>query len=383
MNHERRCRLRRTVWALALLATAPTTDKTYTNQRQAGAITQGVLVELPKHPGAHHYTIHAYDFPPLAEDALATARSYDDVAPENSHALHMTSHIFTRRGLWPESIEFNIRAERAARERTPAGMISMHRLHAMDYLAYAYLQMGDDAAAEAVLEHMKALEPPFHNHAGTAYSFAAVPTRLALERHDWEMAATVEPAWPAGVAWEQYPHLLAIPYFARALGAARTGDQAAAEEAIAKLAELQEKAAALPGAYDWGIQVEIQKLGAQGWLAYEQGDQEAALALMAEAARKEASTAKNPVTPGEVLPARELYGDMLLATEDYDAALVEYRAALERSPNRFNSLFGAGRSAELAGEEATAADYYRQLQEVAPETSANRAALAHAKEYVG
>ena len=295
----------------------------------------------------------------------------------------MTSHIFTRRGLWPESIEFNIRAERAARERTPMGMISMHRLHAMDYLAYAYLQMGDDAAAEAVLADMQALEPPFHNHAGTAYSFAAVPARLALERHDWEAAAAVEPAWPAGVRWEQYPHLLAIPYFARALGAARTGDHAAAENAIAKLAELQENAEALPGAYDWGIQVEIQKLGAQAWLAFEQGDQQGALRLMAEAAKKETSTEKNPVTPGEALPARELYGDMLAATGDHAGALAEYRAALERSPNRFSSLFGAGRAAELAGDAATAAGYYERLMEIAPEATGDRPALEHAKRNTG
>jgi tetratricopeptide (TPR) repeat protein len=369
--------------ALGLLGTAPTTDKTYANQREAGAITQAVLVELPKHPGAHHYTIHAYDFPPLAEDALATARSYDDVAPENSHALHMTSHIFTRRGLWPESIEFNIRAEKAARERTHGGMISMHRLHAMDYLAYAYLQMAEDVEAESVLEAMIALEPPFHNHAGTAYSFAAVPSRLVLEVHDWERAANVEPGWPSGVAWEQYPHLLAIPYFARALGAARTGDFGTAEEAIVKLRELQSEAEKLPGAYDWGIQVEIQKLAAMAWLAYEQGDKDRALGLMSEAALKEASTEKNPVTPGEVLPARELYGDMLLATEDYEGALAEYQAALERSPNRFNSVYGAGQAAELAGDEATAKEYYNQLLEIAPEPTGERAALDHAAEFVG
>jgi tetratricopeptide (TPR) repeat protein len=369
--------------ALGLLGTAPTTDKTYANQRQAGAITQAVLVELPQHPGAHHYTIHAYDFPPLAEEALATARSYDDVAPENSHALHMTSHIFTRRGLWPESIEFNIRAERAAQERTPTGMVSMHRLHAMDYLAYAYLQMANDIEAEEVLEAMTALEPPFHNHAGTAYSFAAVASRIALERHAWDEAAAVEPGWPEGVPWDQYPHLLAIPTFARALGAAMTGDAAAAEGAIATLGELQEAAAALPGAYDWAIQVEIQKLAAQAWLTFEQGDRESALALMAEAAQKEASTEKNPVTPGEVLPARELYGDMLLATEDYAAALAEYEAALERSPNRFNSLFGAGRAAELDGDETTAADYDRQLLEIAPEATGDRPALDYARSFLG
>jgi tetratricopeptide (TPR) repeat protein len=369
--------------ALALLGTAPTTDKTYANQRAAGTITQAVLVELPKHPGGHHYTIHAYDFPPLAEDALATARSYDDVAPENSHALHMTSHIFTRRGLWTDSIEFNIRAEKAARERTPSGMVSMHRLHAMDYLAYAYLQLADNVEAQAVLDSMTKLEPPFHNHAGTAYSFAAVPSRLVLERHAWDEAAAIEAGWPDGVAWDQYPHLLAIPHFARAMGAAMTGDSATAETAIAKLAELQEEAADLPGAYDWAIQVEVQKLAAQAWLAFEQGDKDRALELMAEAAQKEASTEKNPVTPGEALPARELYGDMLLATENYTGALAEYEAALERSPNRFNSLFGAGRAAELAGDEAMAANYYRKLIEMAAEATGDRPALDHAKGFVG
>jgi len=177
--------------------------------------------------------------------------------------------------------------------------------------------------------------------------------------------------------------LLAIPYFAQAMGAAKTGDFATAEEAIATLGELQEAAAALPGAYDWGIQVEIHKLAAQAWLAFEQGDQDRALELMALAAKKESSTEKNPVTPGEVLPARELFGDMLLATEDYGRALTQYNEALKRSPNRFNSLYGAGRAAELAGDEETAADFYRQLLEIAPDPTGNRPALDHAKEYVG
>jgi len=370
-------------YALSLLGTASPSDKTYENQRAAGAIAQEVLAEIPKHPGAHHYTIHAYDFPPLAEGALETARNYDDVAPENSHALHMTSHIFTRRGLWPDSIAFNIRAADAASERTPSGMVSMHRMHALDYLTYAYLQGADDVAAEEVLEVMKGIEPPYHNHAATAYSFAAVPARIALERHAWDEAAGVEPGWPAEVPWDQYPHLLAIPYFAQAMGATRSGDYAAAEAAIGELAELHQAASGLQGAYDWGIQVEIQKLAAEAWLAYEQGETDRALELMQQAAEKEASTEKNPVTPGEVLPARELYGDMLLATEDYAAALSEYEAALERSPNRFNSLFGAGRAAELAGDEEVAAAYYRQLLEIASEPTGERTELDHAQQYLG
>jgi hypothetical protein len=155
--------------ALLLLANAPAEDKTYSRQREAAAILKGVLARLPKHPGAHHYAIHAHDFPPLAKDALDIARRYDDLAPENTHALHMTSHIFTRLGLWPESIEFNIRAAAAASERTAAGMVSLHHLHALDYLAYAHLQRADDQAADEIMAALTALEPPFQNHAATAY----------------------------------------------------------------------------------------------------------------------------------------------------------------------------------------------------------------------
>lgn len=370
-------------YALSLLGTAPESDKTYVNQKAAGAIAEAVLAEIPKHPGAHHYLIHAYDFPPLAELALETARSYDDVAPENSHALHMTSHIFTRRGLWQESIAFNIRAAEAARQRTPSGMVSMHRLHALDYLVYAYLQQADDAAAAEVLELMRGLEPPYHDHAGTAYSFAAVPARIALERHAWEEAAAVASGWPREVPWDRYPHLLAIPTFARALGAAHTGDHAKAEAAIGELARLQQAAAGLPGVYDWATQVEIQKLAAEAWLAYKRGDRNRALELMRLAADKEATTEKNPITPGEVLPARELYGDMLLASGDHAGARREYEAALERSPNRFNSLFGAGRAAELAGDDKTAAAYYRRLREVAAAPTGQRPELAPAQQYRG
>lgn len=369
--------------ALALTATAPTTDKTYENQKAAGRLAEEVLADYPKSPGAHHYIIHAYDFPPLASMALEVARSYDDVAPENSHALHMTSHIFTRLGLWPESITFNVRAAAAAAERTPSGHISMHHLHALDYLAYAHLQTADDDAAREVLAALEALEPPFHDHAATAYAFAAAPARLALERQDWEAATAVVPGWPDAVNWERYPHLVAIPEFARALGAAHTGDTDLARSAIEKLAALQQKAAGLSMAYDWGIQVEIQKVAAEAWLAYRNGATDQALKLMRKAAGLEATTEKNPVTPGEVLPARELYGDMLLDFGDYAAARKEYEAALARSPNRFNSLFGAGRAAELDGDSEAASGFYRQLLEICPSPSGGEhPQLRHAAEFL-
>ncbi len=370
-------------YALAALSTSAMTDKTFAKQKMAGAIAEKVKQKIPQHPGAHHYIIHAYDNPELAADALDTARSYDDVAPENTHALHMTSHIFTRRGLWPESITYNRRAANAAMDRTPDGEVSLHYLHALDYLAYAFLQQANDREADAVLEELNSLQTPFQNHAATAYAFAAIPVRLGLDRRDWELAARAKPRRPESIRWEQYPYLVALPEFARALGATRKGDFATAREAISELEVLQEQAEALNIAYDWGIQVEIQKLAAEAWLTYAQGDQEKALGLMKQAAEMEASTDKNPVTPGEVLPASELYGDMLLEIGDYATALAAYEVALARSPNRFYSLFGAGRAAELNNDSATAARYYAQLLENCPNPSGDRPQLEHARKFLG
>ena len=370
-------------YALALVATAPAGDKTFANQKKAGAIAEHVKAEIPQHPGAHHYIIHAYDSPLLAEDALETARHYDDVAPENSHALHMTTHITIRRGLWSESANFNRRAADAATDRLPNGEVSMHYLHALDYLAYAYLQQAKDDEASAVLAEMTSLDAPFQNHAANAYAFAAVPARLSLDRHDWNAAADVKSRWPEGIRWEQYPHLTAIPEFARALGAARQGDYATAEEAISELTLLQEQASELDTPYDWGTQVAIQIAAAEAWIAFGQSDIESALEHMRHAAEMEADTVKNPVTPGVVLPARELYGDMLLETGNYAKASAEYLAVLERSPNRFYSLFGAGRAAELGGDVDAAAKYYQLLLDNCPDATEERPQLAHARDFLG
>jgi tetratricopeptide (TPR) repeat protein len=369
-------------YALALVATAKPGDRTLAKQKKAGAIAEHVKAEIPQHPGAHHYIIHAYDSPLLAERALETARHYDDVAPENSHALHMTTHITTRRGLWSESAIYNRRAADAATDRLPNGEVSMHYLHALDYLAYAYLQQAQDDEANAVLVEMTSLDPPFQNHAANAYAFAAVPARLSLDRHDWSAAAEVKSRWPDGIPWQQYPHLVAIPEFARALGAAKQGDYATAEEAISELTVLQEQAEELDIAYDWGSQVAIQIAAAQAWIAFGQNNIEAALERMRQAAEMEAITVKNPVTPGVVLPARELYGDMLLETGSYAKASEEYLAVLARSPNRFHSLFGAGRAAELGGDSDAAAKYYQLLLDNCPDATDERPQLVHARDFL-
>jgi len=368
--------------SLSLRATASGLDQTFKTEIEAAEIAERILQQIPDHPGAHHYIIHSYDVPSLAERALPVARSYGKVAPDNSHALHMTSHIFTRLGLWEESIHFNARAAQAALKHPINGATSPHYLHAMDYLAYAHLQRGHDEEAQRVFDQLKALSGPVVDHAASAYAFAAVPARIALEQQRWSEAAKLSSRWPTTISWDRFPHLEAIPEFARALGAAHTGDMKTARRSAARLRALQSQAAAMPSAYDWGIQVEIQEVAARAWIAYAEGRTEGGLTLMRQAADLESTTQKNPVTPGEVLPAGELLGDMLLDQDRYDEARAAYDAALERSPNRFNSLYGAGRAAELAGAKETAANYYRQLSALAAESGGKRPRLEHATKFL-
>lgn len=367
-------------YALAHLATADPADKTYAKQKRAGSIAEQVLARIPHHPGAHHYIIHAYDYPPLAEQALAVARSYGKIAPKVPHALHMPSHIFTRLGLWQESIAWNQRSADAALEHPVDDAVSMHYLHALDYLAYAYLQGAEDLKAEQVLDRLKALEAPVQAHVASAYTFAAVPARLALERQQWAEAAGLEPRTPDYYPWDRFPAMEAITHFARALGAARDGDRQAADQALDKLAILHDRAAQT-SAY-WANQVEIQRLSSMAWLAYQEGGQEDALETMLRAAEMESATEKHPVTPGEILPARELLADMLLDMNRYEEALTEYQAALERSANRFNSLYGAGRAAELGGDKKQAAFYYEKLIELTTDADTGRERLQQARDFL-
>jgi tetratricopeptide (TPR) repeat protein len=349
-------------YALAHMATADPTDKTYAKQKRAGALAEKVLAQIPDHPGAHHYIIHAYDYPALAEEALVVARSYGKIAPEVPHALHMPTHIFTRLGFWQESITMNKRSAATALKHPVGDAISLHYPHALDYLAYAYLQRAEDQKANQVLDTLTALKGPFQVHIAASYPFAAVPARLALERQEWTDAALLEPRTPGNYPWDRFPAMEAITHFARALGAARSGNGQGARQALEKLAALREQAAET-SAY-WAKQVEIQRLSAMAWLAYQEGEQQEALDIMQRAAELEASTEKHPVTPGKVLPARELLADMLLDMGRHKEAQAEYEAALERSANRINSLYGAGRAAELGGNKRKATFYYKKLVEM-------------------
>ena len=367
-------------YALAHMATANPADKTYTKQKQAGTIAEKVLVQVSDHPGAHHYVIHAYDYTTLASKALDTARSYGQIAPDIPHALHMPTHIFTRVGLWPESIKMNKRSATAALKHPAGSEVSLHYPHALDYLVYAYLQQADDHKARQVMEEILDPDGSFQTHIAASYAFTAIPARFVLERQQWAEAAALESKLPDNYPIEKFPAMEAITYFARALGAARSGNVNMANQALEKLTALNKKAGET-SAY-WAKQVEILRLSSLAWIMYQEGGKEEALNVMQNAAELESSTEKHPVTPGEILPARELLADMLLDMGRYREAQTEYETALNRSPNRFNSLYGAGLAAELGGNKSEAVLYYKKIVEITESIKTDREQLKRAKMFL-
>jgi tetratricopeptide (TPR) repeat protein len=348
--------------------------------KKAGAIAEKVLAQVPDHPGAHHYVIHAYDYPPLAPKALIVARSYGQIAPDIPHALHMPTHIFTRVGLWQESIIMNKRSAAAALKHPAGSEVSLHYPHALDYLVYAYLQQADDHKARLVMEEILIPDDSFQTHIAASYSFTAIPARFALERQQWSEAAVLEPRLPNNYPIENFPAMEAIIYFARALGAARSGNVKMANQALEKLTALHKKAEKT-SAY-WAKQIEIQRLSVTAWIVYQEGRKNEALNIMQKAAELESSTGKHPVTPGEILPARELLADMLLDMGRYREAQTEYETALKRSPNRFNSLYGAGLAAELGNNKSRAVLYYKEIVKITETVKTDREQLKHAKLYL-
>lgn len=369
-----------TFYALAHISVADMSDQNYTAQKQAARIAQQVLNQIPDHPGAHHYIIHAYDYPPLAEKALSVARSYGAITANVSHAFHMPSHIFTRLGLWQESITMNQRAAEAAWAHPVNGAVSLHYLHALDYLAYAYLQQADDKKAKEVLDTIRSLKMPVQVHLASAYALAAIPARFYLERQQWADAAALEPGLAGNFPWNQFPAMDAITHFARALGAVRSGNKSVAREALNQLKALQDKSA--QNSEQWVKTIKIKRLSAKAWLAYHEGKTDEALKRMQQAAELEAASEKHPVTPGEILPANELLADMYLETGQYENAKLHYQAELKRSPNRFNSLYGVARAAELTGDKTEATEYYTKLMEVSV-TNATRMPLQQAAKFLG
>jgi tetratricopeptide (TPR) repeat protein len=350
--------------ALSLLGTAPPSDTTYANQKRAAELVKPLVEKTPDHPGVLHYTIHAFDAPELATLALPAARAYAKVAPSSPHALHMPSHIFTRLGLWDECVQSNIAsaaAGRAVAAKSHPGAASFDALHAMDYLEYAYLQTGNDGKAREVLDEVGAASSFDEPNFAAGYSLVAVPARNALERRDWAAAARLElPSAP--LPWDRFPYVRGVTHFANALGAVHTGDLARARKAAADLEALHALLAGAPpaGPYDWAGQVESMQLAANGWIAYAEGRKDEAVSLLTRAAEKEEHVGKHPVTPGAVLPARELLGDLLVELGRPADALTAYERSLRDAPNRLNTLAGAAHAAKLAGDSARARRYAEQ-----------------------
>ncbi len=334
------------LYALSLISTADPADKTYKNQLKAGTFVEEVLQVIPDHPGGFHYLIHAYDYPELADKALQAAAKYDKIAPNVPHALHMPTHIYTRLGLWQESIDWNIRSAKTSLEHPVNGGISLHYFHALDYLVYAYLQRQEDLKAQKILDEIKNLQGTFQPHAATAYTLAAVEGRYALERQQWEKAANLIPRQPSHFEWDKFPEYEALTHFAIGLGAARSGSTGKAETALQRMDELQQKT----GSPYWKEQIEIQKNTVKAWQAFAKGNKADALSLMTLAAKQESATNKHAVTPGELLPATELLGDLLMELKKPGEAIVQYEIALRRSPGRLNSIAGAAMAAKLSGD---------------------------------
>jgi len=357
-------------YAIYLTATQSPTDKTFATTLKAAAILEPQLVRHPEHPGVAHYLIHAYDYPPIAEKGLAAARRYSQIAPSAPHALHMPSHIFTRVGAWQDSAETNRRSADTARaERSPGD-----QLHALDYYVYANLQLGRDKQAGAAIEEANTVAGL--NPAGLAiwYALAAMPARYAIERGHWKEAAQLEPRE------SRFAYTAAMTLYAKALGAARSGDAAAAEKSAQELGEIAKDLRATRNEY-WANEVRVQYVSAQAWAAFAAGKRAEALDLMRASTELEDQSEKSAVSPGRLIPARELLGDMLLESGRPVEALAEYERSQVRDPNRLRALYGAGLAAAQVGDKDKAKLYFGRIASLAG-ASETRPELRRASEYL-
>jgi hypothetical protein len=349
-------------YALALAASEDPADKTYAGRLQAGAILEKLFEEEPAHPGLAHYIIHTYDVPTLAGRALLAARRYSEIAPDAPHALHMPSHTFTRTGYWQESIDTNIAAAAAARREGQTA----EELHDSDYEIYAYLQTGQDEAAQRVVDSLPEIASRFDpkaviSGAGSPpagyFALAAIPARYALERRDWKQAVQLP------LRETPFPYTDAMTWFARGLGAARLGQAPPANESVTALQQIRERLSKASESY-WARQVEIQELAIRAWAALAEGKKEEALRQMNSAAELEDGTEKSAVTPGPLAPTRELLGEMLLEMNEPARALEQFEATLKKEPGRLRALYGAAHAAQVSGSRETGQKYFRELLKV-------------------
>lgn len=346
-------------YALAIAASEDPADKTYSGRLKAGAILEKLFQEEPNHPGLAHYIIHTYDVPPLASRALEAARRYSEIAPDAPHALHMPSHTFTRTGYWQDSINSNVAAAAAAKREDATA----EELHASDYEIYAYLQIGQDQAARRIVTSLPEITSRFDPSkiiGGAAspsvgyFALAAIPARFALERGDWNAASQLIPRETP------FPHTQAMTWFARGMGSARLGQAKLAYNSAASLKNIREQLTASGENY-WALQVEIEEYEVRAWAMMAESKKEDALHEMEAAAELEDGTEKSAVTPGPLAPARELFGELLLATDQPALALSQFEATLRKEPGRFRSLYGAGHAAQLAGRPEVSRQYFGEL----------------------
>jgi tetratricopeptide (TPR) repeat protein len=320
-------------YALALLATAPSTDTTHANQKKAAALLEPLFQKHPQHPGIPHYLIHAYDNVEMATQGVEAARVYAQIAPSAPHALHMPSHIYTRLGMWKESIASNAAARKAAHEQDDIG----EELHAMDYLTYANLQLGRDQDAARVLDDLRRMTNLSPKYFKVAYAASAMPARYAIERRQWNDATRLTPMA------DTLPQALALTAWSRAVGFARSKQAAAARKEVAKLTSAYEQLRASSDEY-WATQIHVQLNSALAWINYAEGKSDEAVKLMRAAADEEDAVEKQPVTPGAIVPAREQLGDLLLESNRPADALKEFEHALAMTPQRRTALAGLSRA---------------------------------------
>jgi tetratricopeptide (TPR) repeat protein len=360
--------------ALAVSANHDLNDKTFARPLKAAGLLDPLFALYPQHPGVAHYLIHSYDYPPIASKGLEAAKRYAQVAPDAAHAQHMPSHIFTRVGAWRESVASNQASVDAAKDDT------RYIPHGWDYMVYASLQMADDAGADTVGANARSIRTLNESRLGEVFGVTAIPARLALERGIWAEAATLErPASVSDAGWKRFPQAEAINAFARALGAARSGDAAGARREIERLHTLQQALSERKLAY-WAEQTEIQAKVATAWALRAEGKDEEALTAMRAAADHEDQTEKHVVTPGPIMPARELLGDLLMELGRPANALPQYEASIAKEPNRFRGLYGAGLAAERAGDRERARGHFEKLITISVQSDAMRPELAYAKQ---
>ena len=371
-------------YSLSVLATADLNDKTYSKQKKSGKILEKLFKKYPNHPGIAHYIIHNYDSPELANMALTTARKYAIIAPSSAHAQHMPSHIFTRLGLWNESIKSNIDSADSAvcyaqSVNPDANWVS--EIHALDYLVYAYLQLGDNAKAQLEMKKIQEIKEVFPaDHFASAYALIAVPSRLAIENKNWKLATQLELP-KTKIDWEKAHWPKAMLHFSRALGFSNIGNSIAAEKELKSLIVLRDKLTKAKNTYESG-QVTIQIEAVRGWIEFAKGNSKKAIEYMKLASSLESKTSKAAVTPGEIIPADELLADLYLALNKPKLALETYKLNLKGHPFRFNGIYGAAKAAEKLNNIKLAYYYFDQLVKLSAKTNSSRPEISEAKDFL-